>query len=148
MIGEQEIKDLLETGRGSVFSVVKSVLQSDIVAAGIDLTGVSSGGALELIEAYIQNGATAFASAMAAAIAEMYSNNVRGSVSFYTMAEALGIANGVISDKNATSWTGVILESGKKISLKATGEDFTSAGTADVYLVFRRLAAGATVAAA
>jgi hypothetical protein len=64
------------------------------------------------------------------------------------MAEALGIANCVVGAGNATLWAGVILELGKKISIKATVTDFTSGGTADIYLVFRRLAAGATIAAA
>ncbi|MGA2160567.1 MAG: hypothetical protein ABSG90_15295, partial [Dehalococcoidia bacterium] len=73
------------TGIGTVFSIVKSVLQSNIVAAGIDLTLASTGGLLELIGAYIQNGGTAFSSA-GGAIAEMYTNNVRGSGSFFTMA--------------------------------------------------------------
>jgi hypothetical protein len=138
-------------GVGTVFSVVKSVLQSTIVAAGIDLTLVSSGGALELIGAYIQNGGTAFASGTGTAVAEIYTDNVRGSASFFTMTIAgglLGLANCIVSDKNATSWTGVVLETGKKVSIKATTEDFTSAGTADIYLIFRRLAAGATVVAA
>ena len=137
----------LSTDVGTVFSIVKSVLQSTIVAAGIDLTLASTGGALELIGAYIQNGGTAFSSA-GGAIAEMYTNNVRGSGSFFTMAEALGIANCVVGAGNATLWAGVILELGKKISIKATVTDFTSGGTADIYLVFRRLAAGATIAAA
>ena len=141
----------LDTGVGTVFSIVKSVLQSTIVAGGIDLTSVSSGGKLELIGAYIQNGATAFASGTSTAVAEIYTNNVRGSASFFTMSIVgglLGTANSIVSEKNATSWTGVVLESGKKVSLKATTENFTSGGTADFYLIFRRLAAGATVAAA
>ena len=139
------------TGIGTVFSIVKTVLQSNIVAAGIDLTLASSGGTLELIGAYIQNGAVAFGSGTSTAVAEMYSNNVSGSASFFTMTIVgglLGKANCIVSDKNATSWTGVVLETGKKISIKATTENFTSAGNADIYLIFRRLAAGATIAAA
>jgi hypothetical protein len=139
------------TGLGTVFSVVKAVLQSTIVAAGIDLTLASTGGALELIGAYIQNGGTAFASGTSTAVAEIYTNNVRGSASFFTMSIVgglLGTANCIVSEKNATSWTGVILESGKKVSIKATTEDFTSAGTADIYLIFRRLANGATISPA
>jgi hypothetical protein len=132
---------------GTTFSVKKTVLQSNIVAAGIDLTGVSSG-ALELIAVYIQNGATAFDSAAHGATAELYTNNASGSLSFMTAAQALLIANCIVSEKNATIWRGVVLENGKKVSIKATGENFTSAGNADIYLVFRRLVAGATIAAA
>lgn len=141
-----KIYDLV--AEGTVFKVKKTILQSDIVAAGIDLTLASTGGELELIAVYTQNGAVAFDSAAHGATAELFTNNVSGSLSFMTAAQALLIANCIVSDKNATSWTGVVLETGKKVSIKATGENFTSAGNADIYLIFRRLAPGATVAAA
>lgn len=134
-------------GLGTVFSIVKSVTQSNIVAAGIDLT-LASSGLLELIAAYVENGATAFDSAAHGATAALYTNNVSGNVSFMTAAQALLTANCIVSGRNATSWIGVVLESGKKVSIKATGENFTSAGVANIYLIFRRLAAGANVAAA
>ena len=132
---------------GTVFEVKKTVLQSTIVAAGIDLTGVSTG-LLELLDLYVQNGATAFDSAAHGATLAGYTNNVSGHVSFVTDAQAKLIANCIVSKVNATTWLGVVLESGKKISINATGEDFTSAGNADIYLIFRRLAAGAIIVAA
>jgi hypothetical protein len=139
----------LSTDVGTVFSIVKSVSQSAIVTGGsVDLTAVSSGGLLEVIGAYVQNGGTAFNSATNTAVLNLISDNVRGSGSFYTMVEALGLANAVVGGEDATTWGGVILETGKKIGIIATGEDFTSGGTVDIYLIFRRLAAGATIAAA
>jgi hypothetical protein len=137
------------TGIGTIFHVVKSVLQSAIVTGGsVDLTTVSSGGLLEVIGAYVQNGGTAFNSATHTAVLNLISDNARGSGSFYTMAEALGLANAAVGGEDATTWGGVVLETGKKIGVIATGEDFTSGGTIDIYLIFRRLAAGATIAAA
>jgi hypothetical protein len=132
---------------GQVFSVKKTVLQSAIVAGGIDLTGVSTG-LLELIDVVSQNGATAFDSAAHGATMALRSNNISGSVSFMTVAQALLTANCIVSKKNSTTWTGLVLESGKKITALATGENFTSAGNADIYLIFRALQQGATIAAA
>jgi hypothetical protein len=141
----------LMTGIGTVFSVKKTVLQSDIKAAGMDLTLPSVGGDLELIGVYIQNGAIPFTSATHTAVANMYTNNVSGSVNFLEMNEAEGIANCIFNHYVAITLNlpaVVVLESGKKVSINATGENFTSAGYADIYLIFRRLESGATIVAA
>jgi len=144
----QAIANTSAVNPGTVFTIKKTVLQSDIVAAGIDLTLVSSG-LLELIDLRIQNGATAFDSATDTAVLEVYTNNVRGSVPFLTVAQALLIANSLLTGIMATTMIGYpVLESGKKITINATGEDFISAGNTDIYLTFRRAAAGATIAAA
>jgi hypothetical protein len=135
---------LAADGIGTVFSIVKSVVHSDIVLAGIDLTGVSTG-LLELVTAYAQNGAVAMTSATNTAKLELANNNVRGSDLYLTdVAEANLGAN----TTNPLGNSICVLESGKKISALALSENFTSAGTVDIYLVFRRLAAGATIAAA
>jgi hypothetical protein len=133
---------------GTVFAVFKTVVQNTVVAAGAAVTGASSG-YLELIGAYVQNGSTQMDSAGNAGVFNLYSNNVIGAGTFFTAAEALLLANAVVGPNNASSFSGgVMLETGKVISYKATTEDFTSGGNVSIILVFRRLSAGATVAAA
>ena len=132
------------TGIGTVFSIVKSVTHSDIVGAGIALTTASSG-LLELITAYAQNGAVAMTSAGGTAKLELANNNVSGSDLYLTdIAEANLGANTANPMGNSIC----VLESGKIMSATAISEAFTSAGTVDIYLVFRRQSAGATIAAA
>lgn len=139
---------VLTTQPGSVFAITKTITQSDIVAAGADLTGVSSGGKLQLIDVVVQNGSTQCDSAGNAGVLELYSDNVCGSASFFTAAEELLLANVAVGMADATTQNSLVLETGKKLQYKATTEDFTSAGTMDVIMIFRRLAAGATIAAA
>lgn len=139
---------VLTTQPGTVFSVTKTVTKAAIVAAGLALTGASANGALQLIDAIILNDGTAVDSAGHGAVVELYSNNANGSGSFLTLAQALLGANVAVGLADGTTQNSFVLESGKIISIKATTEDVTSAGTMDVVLVFRRLAAGATIAAA
>jgi hypothetical protein len=136
---------------GETFAVKKTVLQSDIVAAGIDLTGVSNG-LLELVDVILQNGSTAFDSAAHGATLNIEGNNVNGAPILASVAQGSLGANVTVGEAGATPWTTInfpmVLESGKKITAVATGEDFTSAGHADIYLIFKVLSSGATIAAA
>lgn len=120
------------------FVVTKSLTQSAIVAAGVDLTGLASGPVL-IEDIVIQNGSTAATSATNTAVLEIVSNNTSGNASFVTDAEAKLAANVVLSGVNHTSNNKLVLESGKKLSVKATGEDFTSAGTIVFHIVCRPL---------
>lgn len=136
------------TGPGTVFVVTKTVAQAAIVGAGAALTGASSGGAILIEDVVLQNDGTACASVGGMSVVEVYTNNAAGSASFVTDAQAKIGANAVVSGATHTTANKVVLESTKVVSIKATTEDLTSAGTLTVHLICRRLAAGATVAAA
>ena len=117
------------------------------MGAGKDLTLVSSG-LLELIDCIMQNGAVPFSSAGGTAVLDIQNNNVNGSPLVAEEGEAGLLANHTFEDGAWTTFQKVVLEAGKKITAVATGEDFTSAGTADIYLIFRRLTMNATIAPA
>jgi len=134
-------------GIGTLFSVKKTITKTAIVAAGVDVTAASSGGALLLEDCILQNDTTEIDSAGHAEVIEFYTNNAAGSTSFMTIAASV-LASEMRDLRDATTGMRVVLESGKKVTVKATTEDVTSGGTCDVYLIFRRLAAGAAVAAA
>ena len=82
---------------GQMFSVKKTILQSDIVAAGIDLTGVSTG-LLQLVEVILQNGSTAFTSAGGTAVLNIDNDNVNGNPIIATEAEVGLGANVTINE--------------------------------------------------
>lgn len=136
-------------GSGDLFVVEKSLTHSAIVSGGADLTGVSSGGDILIEQAVVANGSTAMSSAGGAAVLELYTDNVAGNESFLVESEANLGANESV-DRKTASLRGhkCLLESGKKVTAKATGEDFTSGGTVTVYLFCRSLAGGASLAAA
>jgi len=135
------------TGIGTTLIIQKTINQNAIVAAGVDLTGVSSGGVLE-VEDVIAKVATAVDSTGHAATIELYTNNVLGNGSFCTMAQAKLPANSTCDFKNATTAKKLALESGKKITVKASGEAVTSNANITFTIVMRRVTAGATIAAA
>jgi len=142
----QPVGAYTEAAIGSVFSVKKTVTKAAIVAGGAALTGTSSG-TLLIEDCILQNDTTEIDSAGHAEVIEFYSNNTKGSTSFMTIAASVA-ASEMRDLAKSTTGIKVVLESGKIVSVKATTEDVTSAGTADVYLIFRRLSEGATVAAA
>ncbi|MFH1031131.1 MAG: hypothetical protein V1767_00970 [Chloroflexota bacterium] len=131
---------------GTVFAVRKTINQNTIVAAGIALTGVATGNLL--IEDIIAQVATAVDSVGHAAVIELYSDNVLGNASFMTMAQAKLPANGGCDFKNATTARKLLLETGKKLSVKATTEDVTSNANITFTIICRKLDNGANLAAA
>lgn len=139
---------MLRTMAGTTFVVSKTVVASAIVAAGIDLTAVSTVGAILIEDVVIQNAGTQMDSAANGATLELYTDNVAGSGSFITDAEAKLLANVVLSTPTHTTNSKVVLETGKKVKVKATGEDFTSAGNVTFHIICRRLADNAGLAAA
>jgi len=133
---------------GSEFCIEKALVQTDVVAGGTPLTGVSSGGDLKVLDVIVCNGGTEFDSAAEGAVFELYTDNVQGTASFGVTTEASLLANTCLDLQDfATTHHNIVLESGKKISVKATTEDFTSDGNFTVYLCFKRMARNATVAA-
>jgi hypothetical protein len=139
---------MLRVANGTSFIVSKTVVASAIVAAGADLTAVSTVGEVLIEDVIIQNGATQMDSGANGAVLELYTDNVAGNGSFITDAEAKLLANVVLSGATHTTNNKVVLETGKKVRVKATTEDFTSAGNVTFHLICRRLADNATLAAA
>ena len=139
---------MLRTMAGTTFVVSKTITASQIVAAGIDLTAVSTVGAILIEDVIIQNGATQMDSAGNAGVVELYTDNAAGSASFITDAEALLLANAVVGGQRHTTENPVVLETGKKVKVKATTEDFTSVGNVTFHIICRRLADNATLVAA
>jgi len=139
-------------GVGTTFMISKSLTQSAVVSGGVDLTGVSVG--TLLIENVIaQNGSTEWDSAADGATLEVHSNNTQGQGPLIKAVETgLGCKANASVDMHCGDGTDygsqAVLEAGKKLQAKASGEDFTSAGTVVFYMIFRRLTAGATIAAA
>jgi hypothetical protein len=131
---------------GDVFYVKKTLTSSAVVQAGVDITGVSSGGDLWIDDIVLQTDATGLASGTNFTVG---TNNTKGgAVNLSTAVSGLG-ANATIelSTASVTKLRGVV-ESGKKLIAKSTAADCTGGGTIDVYIKFRRMAAGATIAAA
>jgi hypothetical protein len=131
---------------GSVFEIKKTLTSSAVVQAGVDITGVSSGGDLWIDDIVLQTDGTGLAGGTNFTVG---TNNTKGgAVNLSSAVSGLG-ANATI-DLTTASVTKIrgVVESGKKLVAKSTAADCTGAGTIDVYVKFRRMAAGATIAAA
>lgn len=139
---------MLRVANGTSFVVSKTILASAIVAAGANLTTASTVGNILIEDVIIQNAATQMDSAANGATLELYTDNVAGNGSFITDAEAKLLANVALSGATHTTNNKVVLETGKIVKVKATGEDFTSAGNVTFHLICRRLADNATLTAA
>ena len=153
---------------GTTFYTVTTVAAgASIATGGLAVTGASVG-VLELIDATIQVGSTSLASANGTAAAELYSNNAKGYGTFFHVLQSSLVAGSMVSlpaysftmagalsgttTINLTTQTKtvygrtMILESGKVISIKGDTQTFNAGGTFNVYLVWRRLTPGATIA--
>ena len=138
---------MVRTMAGTTFVVKKALTSSAIVGAGVDVTGASSVGDIEILNVIVNADGTGLA---AGTNFTLNSNNAKGGTTafFSTAVSGLG-ANGTISTTTASVTKGThVLESTKKIVAKCTAADCTGTGTVDVYLVCRRLADNATLAAA
>jgi hypothetical protein len=137
-------------GVGTIFMVSKSLTQSAVVSGGVDLTGTSTG-TLLLLNVIVQNGSTEWDSAANGATLEVHSDNTLGAGPIISLVET-GV--GCAANANADMYTAdgtdfgsqTVLLTGKKLLAKASGEDFTSGGTAVFYMIFQRLTDGATIA--
>ena len=145
------IYDIVNNGVGTTFLVTVTVAAgASVVSGGLVLTGAASG-TLLLESVVLQNGATALDSSAHNAVMEFYSDNVYGSATFWDTTDPVTaadvIASGYSTENNDAGQSPLlVLESGKKIKVKATGEDFTAGGTFRVHMIFRRMSAGATIA--
>lgn len=136
---------MLRTMNSTTFIVKKTLTSSAIVQAGVDVTGLSSVGDLLIENVTIQADATGLAGGTNFTLE---TNNAKGSAVFLSSAVS-GLGANALMDLDTASVTSknVVLESGKKVVAKCTVADCTGAGTIDVYLLCRRLADNATLAA-
>lgn len=136
-------------GQPDTIFVTCTLSHDTVTSTAFEITTASSGGALMVEEAIVQNGGTAFDSAADGAVFELFSDNASGSATWFKTTEASLSANAIVDiDNAATTGNRMVLESGKKIKLKATTEDFTSStGNATIYLTLKPLAGRATVSA-
>lgn len=131
---------------GSVFTIKSTKVSSAILVAGVDITAASSGGALELIGLYVQTDGTGLATGT---LLNVVHNNAKGAPLFFSsVVTGLGANKTVTLAGASVLGNPFVLESGAKLTAKSTVLDMTGAGTADFYMTFRRVAAGASIAAA
>lgn len=135
-----------QTGIGSMFWLKKTLVSSAITQAGVDVTGASAGGEIAIEDVILKTDATGLA---AGTDLTLGTDNANGIAVFMTTAIAGLGANKTVDWTNASvSKHRTVLESGKKVVAKMTDADGTGAGTVDVYILCRRLAAAASLAAA
>lgn len=136
---------MLRVMAGTTFVMKKTLTSSAVVQAGVDVTAVSTGGDIAIEDWYLQTDGTGLA---AGTNFTMETNNAKGTAVFCSHAVGSLGTQAVIDKKAATTGKGVVLESGKKVVAKCTVADCTGTGTIDVYLICRRLADNAALAAA
>jgi hypothetical protein len=136
-----------ETAVGTVLIIQKTLTSSDIVQAGVDVTGAVSGGALTLIGVEFACDGTGLAAGTNVILSN---NNDYGENDIMEEAVANLGANKSVDLINASvgNVEGTRIEGGKKYTIKSTVADCTGAGEMLVTMTFRRMAAGATIAAA
>jgi hypothetical protein len=132
---------------GQEFVLFKlGIVSSTITIAGVDLTVVSIGGPILIKGGVVSSDGTGLAGMTNFT---MVTNNADGLLTFYSQAiTALGpnatVGFGVTGGTTpATVGIPVVLETGKKITLKATALGGSGGGKIDVYLLCQRLVAGA-----
>jgi hypothetical protein len=136
------------TGIGTVFSVTKTVAYTDIVTTAFDLTGTSTG-TLQVLDVILQIGPTTdWDTGAEGGTLFLKSDNTNGSAVFFETTEASLLQDSIIplEDAATTHVPGHVLEAGKKI-IADTAENYTSGAAMDIIIIFRRLTAGATIAA-
>lgn len=132
---------------GTIFAVKKTLTSSAIVQAGVDVTGVSSGGNIEILDIHMMTDGTGLAGGTNF---EVRNNNAKGAALVFaeTVANLGANKSERLGSGSATAGQPFVLESGKKITADSTAADCTGSGTIDLYIVCRRLADGASLAAA
>jgi hypothetical protein len=135
------------TGIGTEFWVKKTVTSSTITtASAVDITGVSSGGELAILNIVCKTDSTGLAGGTNF---QVKSNNTKGLANILAEAVAnLGANKTVDLSSASVTKQPTVLESGAKLQVQNTVGDGTGAGTIDIYIHFQRLTAGATISAA
>lgn len=136
---------MLRTAAGTTFVVKKTLTSSAVLTTGVDVTAVSTGGDVLIDDWYLQTDGTGLADGTNFTLE---TNNAKGAAVFCSHGVGSLGAQTLVDKKAASTGKGTALESGKKVIAKCTVANCTGAGTVDVYLVCRRLADGAALAAA
>lgn len=129
---------------GTEFIVKKSLVSSAITQAGVDVTGVSSVGELEIMDVVLETDGTGLAAGTAV---QLKTDNAYGAEIWAQELVANLGASATVSTPSAVNKK-VVVETGKKVTINSTVADCTGAGVLNVYIRFKRIAAGAIIAAA
>lgn len=129
------------TGAGTSLVKLKTAVCSTIVTGGVDLTTLS-GGALAVEEVLFETDGTGLAGATNV---QLVTNNANGVATLAAEAVSNLGANKSVKGTAAsvTPLVPFVLESGKKLQLKATGSNGTGSGVLTVTILGRRIGAGA-----
>ena len=131
---------------GTTFWIKKTVTSSNITfASPVDITAVSSGGELAIEQVILKTNSVGLATGTNF---QLLSNNANGLANI--LVETIGNLGGnktITLDNASVTKIKTVLETGKKLQVQNTVADGTGAGTVDIYVQFRRLSAGATIAA-
>ena len=130
------------------FIVKKTLTSSAVVQAGVDVTGLATGGDILIEDVIFQSNATGLVTGTNFQLKKSGGNGLLtvfeetiANIGGANKSESLGSGSVVAGDA-------FVLDSGRKLTANSTVADCTGAGTIDIYLVCRRVAAGATLAAA
>lgn len=132
---------------GQEFWVSKTgVVSSTITQVGVDMTVASIGGPIAIKDVILKTNATGLAGMTNFT---MTVNNANGASVFLSQAAAGLGANATVQLSAAgTTKSETVIETGKKITLKATVADGTGAGTIDIHMLCQRMTAGADISVA
>jgi len=136
---------MLRTMQGTTFIIKKALTSSAITTGGVDVTGTSSVGEILIEDFVMQCDGTGLA---AGTLFTMEVDNAAGSETFCEDSVSTMGSTIVMDKKTADKGRSVVMESGKKVTAKCTSSSCTGAGVVNVYLLCRRLADNATLAAA
>jgi hypothetical protein len=139
---------------GTTFMVTKAVAHTALVTGGLALTGAASG-TLVLEEVIILNGSTALGAAGATSLA-LYTDNTQGSAVFVLWADTVFTAGAAVDTNQLPGSTvgqatakakTTVLLTGKKLYIKESAANANTDGNMTIYMIFRRMSVGATIAA-
>ena len=156
----QAVHDLTSRGLGTDFWLGTTVVSSGIVKATLQLTQVSTGGDLVVEDIILKTNGVGLTGGDTL---QIVCDNVKGTLLILgeavsrlgvnkTTDMAAMVAYQAVQDYNKTGGSAgtaknckTVLESGKRIGIKSDQTANTGAGTIDVFIKFRRLAADADV---
>ncbi|MFA5030686.1 MAG: hypothetical protein WC495_03795 [Patescibacteria group bacterium] len=130
---------------GTTFWIKKTMTSSAILtASNVDITGVSAGGELAIEDVIVKTDGTGLATGTNF---ELLSNNAKGLANIFVETVAnLGASKTMDLDHASVTGLRTVLESGAKLQVHSTVAACDGAGTIDIYVKFRRIAAGAIIA--
>lgn len=131
---------------GTEFWIKKQMVSSAILeATPVDITGVSSGGELAILDVIVKTDGTGLATGTNF---EIKSDNAMGLLNIFVETVAnLGATKTVDLAGASVTKIKTVLSVGKKLQVHSTVAACTGGGLIDIYVKFQRLAAGATIAA-